>query len=346
MKKILLSIFVFSLMFSFAIKTWAMPTDRYVSEVPPRTLMVGIKGSDVQVLQQALIDKGFLSGKADGSFGQKTRMALIAFQKANNLKLDGKAGTQTFKLLNTDKQASVGCTPASTPSITILSPSGGEVFIAGQQITVKWKSCNVQNLYISWATGGHDLGSLSEAPIAASLGSYQWTLPSSLALSSYSNNAYVIGIESESPSVALVKSNSFTINTSTISTTLPQYVGTHSDCDGQSQCWPPIISNSATAYSCTTKINSGDGVNDVIEKSINNRTYCVKRLSDGYAGGIGWTYTYTTPKIGGIKTTTFGLTYQSCGVYGGPTDPIVIQCHTNQNNFANNLDNLIDSLMQ
>lgn len=35
------------------------------------------------------------------------------------------------------------CPPGTTPSITILSPNGGEVFTAGQQVTVKWKSCNV-----------------------------------------------------------------------------------------------------------------------------------------------------------------------------------------------------------
>jgi len=152
MKKILLSIFVFSLMFSFAIKTWAMPTDRYVSEVPPRTLMVGIKGSDVQVLQQALIDKGFLSGKADGSFGQKTRMALIAFQKANNLKLDGKAGTQTFKLLNNilppvPNPSPISDCDATTQSIKVLSPNGGETYTFGQPMVVKWSTCNIPTDY-------------------------------------------------------------------------------------------------------------------------------------------------------------------------------------------------------
>ncbi len=38
---------------------------------------------------------------------------------------------------------STGCTATSTPSITVLSPNGGETYIAGQQVTVKWTSCNV-----------------------------------------------------------------------------------------------------------------------------------------------------------------------------------------------------------
>ncbi len=35
------------------------------------------------------------------------------------------------------------CLPTSTPSVTILSPNGGETYTAGQQITVKWKTCNL-----------------------------------------------------------------------------------------------------------------------------------------------------------------------------------------------------------
>jgi len=35
------------------------------------------------------------------------------------------------------------CTSSSEPSITVLSPNGGETYTAGQQITVKWKSCNI-----------------------------------------------------------------------------------------------------------------------------------------------------------------------------------------------------------
>jgi len=34
------------------------------------------------------------------------------------------------------------CTPTSTPYIKVLSPNGGEVYQAGQQIEVKWESCN------------------------------------------------------------------------------------------------------------------------------------------------------------------------------------------------------------
>lgn len=69
------------------------------SALNPSTLTVGSKGETVRQLQQALIDLGFLSGKADGIFGKLTRAAVIKFQKANNLEADGLAGTKTQSVL-------------------------------------------------------------------------------------------------------------------------------------------------------------------------------------------------------------------------------------------------------
>ncbi|MFZ2205271.1 MAG: peptidoglycan-binding domain-containing protein [Minisyncoccia bacterium] len=42
-------------------------------------------------------------------------------------------------------QTTVGCTSTSSPSITVLSPYGGETYTAGQQMMVKWTSCNLPN---------------------------------------------------------------------------------------------------------------------------------------------------------------------------------------------------------
>ena len=36
------------------------------------------------------------------------------------------------------------CLPTTAPWIKVVSPNGGETFTAGQQITVKWESCNIQ----------------------------------------------------------------------------------------------------------------------------------------------------------------------------------------------------------
>ena len=60
------------------------------------TLQYGSTGDDVKKLQSSL---GFTGADVDGIFGQKTQQAVIDFQKANNLDVDGIAGNQTLSLL-------------------------------------------------------------------------------------------------------------------------------------------------------------------------------------------------------------------------------------------------------
>ena len=64
-----------------------------------RTLKKGSTGEDVKKLQQALIDLGYLSDTADGTFGTKTQDAVTLFQAVNGLDADGLAGAKTQALL-------------------------------------------------------------------------------------------------------------------------------------------------------------------------------------------------------------------------------------------------------
>ena len=50
-------------------------------------------------MQRLLIEKGYLSGKADGIFGPRTEMALVEFQLANGLSGDGIYGNATAEKL-------------------------------------------------------------------------------------------------------------------------------------------------------------------------------------------------------------------------------------------------------
>ena len=54
-----------------------------------QVLQKGDKGETVTALQEALIELGFLSGKADGSFGPGTERAVIAFQQKNDYPATG-----------------------------------------------------------------------------------------------------------------------------------------------------------------------------------------------------------------------------------------------------------------
>lgn len=53
----------------------------------------------VKTIQEVLIKKGYLKGKATGYCGTDTVAAVKSFQKANNLTVDGQAGTKTLQLL-------------------------------------------------------------------------------------------------------------------------------------------------------------------------------------------------------------------------------------------------------
>lgn len=72
-----------------------------VCDVELNVLKKGAKNSQVKSLQLLLIGNGFSCGKAgaDGDFGSGTYDAVLAFQKENELKVDGVVGTNTWKKL-------------------------------------------------------------------------------------------------------------------------------------------------------------------------------------------------------------------------------------------------------
>jgi len=98
-------------------------------------------GDAVAQLQEALIELGYMSGKADGTYGEKTVAAVKAFQKANGLTADGTAGEETQKVLYGGKAKAATAsskatatpktkaTPTPTPASTVLKTGakGSEV---------------------------------------------------------------------------------------------------------------------------------------------------------------------------------------------------------------------------
>ena len=65
------------------------------------TLLEGTRGTDVDNFQRQLKSLGYLS-KITGYYGTETVDAVKAFQKENGLHADGKAGQQTFDMINSD----------------------------------------------------------------------------------------------------------------------------------------------------------------------------------------------------------------------------------------------------
>jgi peptidoglycan hydrolase-like protein with peptidoglycan-binding domain len=83
-----------------------------------RVLQSGATGVAVTLIQQALTDAGFplpVHG-ADGIFGSETRQALMNFQRASSLSVDGKVGPATMSALNA---LFTGGAPSLPPAVPV-----------------------------------------------------------------------------------------------------------------------------------------------------------------------------------------------------------------------------------
>lgn len=77
-------------------------------------LEVGSRGSDVTKVQKKLIQFGYMTGTADGRYGEKTRDAVIWFQKRNGLTADGRVGAKTAAALGVTLSGSGGSSASSS----------------------------------------------------------------------------------------------------------------------------------------------------------------------------------------------------------------------------------------
>ncbi len=82
------------------------------------TLKKGSTGTDVRTMQQRLKELGYLTGSVDGDFGTATEEAVMAFQKANGLTVDGKAGTKTLEKLYSSSAVKASSSSSSSSSST------------------------------------------------------------------------------------------------------------------------------------------------------------------------------------------------------------------------------------
>ncbi|MBR6706043.1 MAG: peptidoglycan-binding protein [Clostridia bacterium] len=70
-------------------------TESPVPTVYP-TVRKGDRGDLVMIIQQRLINLGYLTGRADGDFGSRTQQALKDYQAVQGLEEDGIAGPKTM----------------------------------------------------------------------------------------------------------------------------------------------------------------------------------------------------------------------------------------------------------
>ena len=91
--------------------------------IPTRTLRSGDSGTDVVSVQSRLKELGYYTGALDGVYGSGTVAAVKAFQQANNLNVDGVAGTVTYTILFGDKAIAAGSGSTATDAPTTAAPT-------------------------------------------------------------------------------------------------------------------------------------------------------------------------------------------------------------------------------
>ena len=98
-----------------------------------QVLQKGDEGAAVTALQEALIELGYMSGKADGKFGAGTEKAVIAFQTKNDYPATGimDANIQAFLYSGTVKNAA-----GEKVNIKTLSPVDGVAMKKGNKGTL------------------------------------------------------------------------------------------------------------------------------------------------------------------------------------------------------------------
>ena len=75
------------------------PVEKKNNKYYPEIIKMGDIGEEVRQLQDKLNIIGFECGPADGEFGPLTQKAVVAFQEAKNLLVDGEVGPETFAAL-------------------------------------------------------------------------------------------------------------------------------------------------------------------------------------------------------------------------------------------------------
>lgn len=112
-------IFLVAILFAIAVIA-TVPQGR--SEVSDAAVLKqGSRGDLVKSLQTKLINWGYMTGKADGIFGAKTKAGVISFQKKNGLVADGIVGTKTAQALGLKLTSTSTTTSSNSTDLNLLA---------------------------------------------------------------------------------------------------------------------------------------------------------------------------------------------------------------------------------
>jgi len=137
-----------------------------------------------------------------------------------------------------------------TPSTTVTSPNGGEIWLTSSVHNITWTSANIASVNLDYTLDGGTSWTSVATGVSASAGSYSWTLPATT-----STNAKVRVTDAAS-SASDVSDAAFTITN-----TLPSVASFTYTCSGLTCSFNASASQNATSYSWNFGDNTtGSGV--------------------------------------------------------------------------------------
>ena len=120
----------------------------------------GKSGKQVKTMQKRLIELGWLSGSASGTYDSATEAAVIAFQKKAKLWADGKAGPKTLEVLYSSKA------PKSSKPVSAAG-SGDTLEVGSKGSEVKKLQKRLKDLGYLTGTADGSFGAATEAAVIA-----------------------------------------------------------------------------------------------------------------------------------------------------------------------------------
>jgi peptidoglycan hydrolase-like protein with peptidoglycan-binding domain len=122
-----------------------------------RDLSLNRQGSDVESLQTRLTELGYYAGRISGSYGELTRAAVEAFQRANGLTADGIAGVRTQTKMYADTAVPASGTETDTSTVPDTDTSG----VSYQTLKVGMKNEAVRQMQQKLKDLGYYSGTVS-----------------------------------------------------------------------------------------------------------------------------------------------------------------------------------------
>ncbi len=168
------------------------------------------------LLQNYLVQAGYLNAKPNGHFGPATKLAVKAFQKAHNIPTTGTVGPLTRATLQKESCSTSTHTTTITQTIsqppttinnplTIISPASGDTLIMGKTYSIIWNTpTNYPHNIVLEQVGGAGAGFIANNVSGGS--SYSWQAGSVFSTAAQMNQTvatgtYRIRIESTSGGV-------------------------------------------------------------------------------------------------------------------------------------------------